>query len=181
MSCATRCNLKHWNYRASHCWEGIVNQSWAAEQMLPKIFTIAIFISIVCNSYCHRYSNHHCPCHSHCNFCHCCSHLLCHFDVKFVRELSWKVSWKCIEIIYPNVYSYVLFIFCNRWLCMRFIWKKLQIVLDCYLNGVFAKTEIRASMVLMTLSDGRREVALMLIGPTFNLPLIVPQHKRCCR
>ena len=29
----------------------------------------------------------------------------------------------------------------------------------------------------MTLSDGRREVALMLIGPTFNLPLIVPNTK----
>ena len=37
------------------------------------------------------------------------------------------------------------------------------------------------SALLMTLSDGRREVALMLIGSTFNLLLIVRQHKRCCR
>ena len=36
------------------------------------------------------------------------------------------------------------------------------------------------SALLMTLSDGRREVALMLIGSTFNLLLIVLGHKRCC-
>ena len=50
----------------------------------------------------------------------------------------------------------------------------------------FCQNWDRASTFLMTLSLSQtlgrwREVTLMLIAPTFNLLLIAPGHKRCCR
>ena len=104
------------------------------------------------------------------------------YFVILMYYLSESSHEKWDENIYPNVHSFVRIFYILQQMAMHEI--HLKEVTNCswlLSKWCFCQNWDRASKVLMTPSAGRREVALMLIGPTFNLPLIVPGHKRCCR